>query len=129
VRRQGAQPIHDPITQLSLLAGEIVALKDVLGDRVSELQAWSYQDEGQKEEVRVLVTLYERALVQCHRVLSDMARLDLDTRLVQISEAQADLLQRIVETVLTSPEVGLDRRTQTAARAVLAKELSHAAAS
>lgn len=121
-------PVHDPIAQLAQLAGEIVALKDVLGEKVGGLRSWSYHEEGKKDEVRALVTLYERILSQCHRVLSDMARLDIDTRLVQINEAQADLLQRIVEAVLTSPKVGLDRETQTVARAVLAQELNHAAA-
>ncbi len=70
-----------------LLAGELVALKDVLGGEVAELRSWSYRGEGQKEEVSVLVTLYERMLAQCHRVLTDMARLDLDTRLVEIGRS------------------------------------------
>ena len=127
VRRQGVTPVHDPIAQLSLLAGEVVALKDVLGTKVAELRSWSYRGEGQEEEVSVLVTLYERALAQCHRVLSDMARLDLDTRLVRLSEAQANLLQQVIEAVLTSPEVDLDQDRQTVARTVLGKELTRVA--
>ena len=94
---------------------------------MAELRSWSYRGEGQKEEVSVLVTLYERMLAQCHRVLSDMARLDLDTRLVRLGEAQTDLLQQVIEVVLTSPEVGLDRGRQTVARTVLAKELRRVA--
>ena len=128
LERKGVAPVHDPIAQLSLLAGEVVALKDVLGAKVAELKSWSYHDADEKEEVRVLVVLYERALAQCHRVLADMARLDLDTRLVKVSEAQADLLQHVIEAVLTSPEVGLDRERQVAARTVLAKELGRVTA-
>ena len=128
LERQGVEPVHDPIAQLSLLAGEVVALKDVLGAQVAELKSWSHFDGNDKEEVRVLVVHYERALAQCHRILTDMARLDLDARLVRVSEAQADLLQQVIEAVLCSPEVGLDPERLVAARAVLAKELTRAAA-
>lgn len=118
------EPVTDPIRQLSLLAGELVALKDVLGEKVGELKVWSYTDNDEREHVRALIAAYERVLAQCHRVLADMARLDLDARLVRLREAQADLIERVVEAVLSAKELGLDRARQAAAKGVFARELA-----
>lgn len=53
-----------------------------------------------------------------------MARLDLDARLVRLREAQADLIERVVEAVLSAKELGLDRARQAAAKGVFARELA-----
>jgi hypothetical protein len=45
-------PVTDPLTELARLAGEVVALKDLLAERVSEL----------REAGAIEVALYERAL-------------------------------------------------------------------
>ncbi len=59
-----------------------------------------------------------------NRVLVSMARLDLDARLVRLSEAQADLLRRVVVAVLDSTEMGLGTEARALGRRILARELT-----
>jgi hypothetical protein len=53
-----------------------------------------------------------------------MARIDLDARLVKLSEAQAALLKRVVEAVLDSREMGLSKVARSLGRTILARELT-----
>jgi hypothetical protein len=126
--RNDAQSVEDPIRELADLAGEIIALKDILADKVNELQSWTTEDTFDHEEIRAVLGAYERALERCHRLLVDMAKLDLDTRLVRLSEAQADMLQKVIEGVFGSPELGLTKQQREVARGVVVRELHALAA-
>ena len=121
--RIGHEPVTDPVGALSELAGEVVALKDILGEKVVELREWTYSDKPGREDVRAVLGAYERALDRCHRVLEGMTRLDLEARLVRLSEAQADLLERVIEAVITAPELQLSPRFRAMARKVVIREL------
>lgn len=105
--RPESTPVADPLTELSKLAGEVLAWKCFLADRVQELNSLRYStDHG--EAVRGEVLLFERALDRCAQVLGLIAKLNIDERLARISEAQAE---RITAAFLSAcDEVGLTVR-------------------
>lgn len=98
-------PCVDPFQALLDLAGQAIAWKDLLGDRVAQLAANDWRYEGRTgEQVRSEVTLFERAIDRCGRILADVARLGLDERLLafhrQISEAQANAWADVLDATL-----------------------------
>ena len=67
----------DPEAALQQLAGEVLRLKDILAERVSELQAWRYESKLGAEQLRAELGLLERAQDRAGRLLVDLARLGL----------------------------------------------------
>ncbi len=122
------KPIEDPIRELAALGGEILDLKDILAAKVAELRDWTTSDSFDREGIKAVLGAYERALERCQRLLVDMAKLDLDTRLVRLSEAQADMLERVIEVVLALPELGLSKGQRKIAREGVVRELPTLAA-
>ena len=108
-----------------MLAGEVVRLKDILGDQVEALSSWTYSDIAWREEVKAVLLAYERALDRCHKVLVDIARLDLDARMVRISEIQAAAIGRVIKPTLTRLDLPADVLTQ--ANEIVANELEREA--
>jgi hypothetical protein len=82
-----------------------------------ELDSLRYETEF-GEQLRSEVALFERAPDRCEPVLVAMARLNLDERLIRISEAQAHL----VRVLGAFADIGLSRETQEAVRMVAAEE-------
>ena len=93
-------PIHDPYTALAELAGETVRLKDILLAKVEELtdlKTKLFTDKGATEQIDVVFAAYERALDRCDRILSGMARLDLEDRIAKLhSRINGDAVERIL---------------------------------
>lgn len=104
---EGFDSISDPYTELSSLAGEVVKLKDVLRAKVEELT--TLKDIGGDKvatQIDVLMSAYERGLDRCERILTNMARLDLDGKIAALqakvdSETQA-VISRALEVALSS---------------------------
>lgn len=104
---EGFDSISDPYTELSNLAGEVVKLKDVLRSKVEELT--TLKDIGGDKvatQIDVLMSAYERGLDRCERILTNMARLDLDGKIAALqakvdSETQA-VISRALEVALSS---------------------------
>jgi hypothetical protein len=113
-------PVGDPLTQLALLAGQVLAWRDSMADRVNDLGSLRYGTEG-GEQLRAEVALWERALDRAERVLVAMARLNIDERLARITEAQVDLVEKAVTAALASE--GLDPEAQDRARRVVGRHL------
>jgi hypothetical protein len=93
-------PVENPLTELSKVAGQIVAWKDVLAERVNALERIRYQDDKGGEQLRAEVALWERALDRCASVLATIARLNIDERLAAITERQAAVVVAAVEAAL-----------------------------
>lgn len=88
-------PDEDPLRELQRLAGEALAWKDFLRDRITELSSLGYQS-AVGEQVRAQVVLYERALDQVTKVLVAVGRLRIDERLAAIDQQIANkVLQAI----------------------------------
>ena len=96
-----AEPCADPLQALAQLAGEVLAWRDVLRREVARLTDLASVDEFGVERARASVELYGSALDRASRLLVAIAKLDLDARLVRVTEAQGALvaaaLQRALE--------------------------------
>lgn len=115
-------PIHDPLTALSELAGEIVAWKELAAARVAELTSLAQRNyTSGSDEVRAEIQVFERAMDRAVTVLATIARLNIDERLVRISEQQADLVKKALMGALE--DAGLPREQQREAAGHLARRL------
>jgi len=95
-------PISDPYTEMSLLAGEVVRLKNVLREKVEELT--TLKDVGGDKvatQIDVLMSAYERGLDRCERILTNMARLDLDGKIAALQARVDEETGAIVSSALT----------------------------
>lgn len=117
-------PVQDPLTALKALAGEVVAWKDAMRAKVSELDTLSYaSDYG--ETAKAVVQLFERAMDRASDLLFKIARLNIDERLAAVTEAQAKMIEDAFFAALDEvgiPVTDMDRREQVAV--AYAKHLS-----
>lgn len=118
--RMDVAPIGDPLTELAKIAGQVVAWKDAIAEKVNELTSLRYSTEG-GEQLRSEVVLFERALDRCEKFLTAMARLNIDERLARISEQQADLIMRAVTGGIA--DLGLPQEQQVEASRHVARRL------
>lgn len=92
---QDREAITDPIGKLREVAEEISAMKDAIAVRVNKLDhirytgGLQYNEDGElvgtgTEQLRAEVVVYERAIDRLAAILISMAKLDLDTRWLQI---------------------------------------------
>jgi hypothetical protein len=105
------EPVRDPMQALARVAGEVVAFKNLLAEKIG----------GDEELNRADLDAYERALDRTVRALAEMSRLGFEERQVSIAEAEVDLLLEAVTRTLDA--MGLDREQESAFRAHLAGEL------
>lgn len=108
--RLDVPPVDDPFAALAAIAGQAIAFKDILAERVNKLQQIRYRDSKGAEQLRSEVALWERALDRCERFITSMAKLDIDNRLAKISEAQADIVLKAIEAALDVAEVAKEKR-------------------
>ncbi|CAN5388450.1 hypothetical protein BH10ACT8_BH10ACT8_11270 [soil metagenome] len=99
-------PIGDPLQELLDLAAEARSFKQALAELVGDLTTMRYSTIGGGEQLRSEVAVYERAMDRVGRLLVDIARLDIDSRVVGIQEAQALRMRRVL--LLASQTIGLD---------------------
>lgn len=115
-----AEPVSDPLTALSQLAGQVLRWKDLLADHVAELEALRYSGEH-GEQIRGEIQVFERAMDRCASVLTAMARLKIDDRLARVSEQQAAMVADALAAVMG--EMGLSHDQQREARTRVAGHL------
>lgn len=124
--RLDAEPVSDPFTALSELAGQAVAWKDQLAAKVNELTTIRYEAMGAgTEQLRAEVALFERALDRCASVLGLIAKLNIDERMARINERQAEAVIRAVDAAIAA--AGVTGPAAAQARQVAARELRTAA--
>jgi hypothetical protein len=98
---QGVEIIGDPVTTFQRIASEVVAFKDFAAAHVARLgERLTGYDKDDQEYLRAMVTLYERALDRAGKFLHDWIRLDLDARLVAVTERQADIVVQVITDTL-----------------------------
>lgn len=117
-------PVHDPLTALKNLAGEVTAWKDAMRQQVEGLDTLSYStDYG--ETAKALVQLFERSMDRCADVLTKIARLNIDERLAAVTESQAKMIENAFFAALDEagiPPLDFDKREMVAT--AYAKHLS-----
>lgn len=116
----GAKPVDNPLSALAELAGEVVAFKNVLAERVNELEEIRYQG-ATGEQIRAEIVLYERAMDRAGNLLATIAKLNIDERLAAISERQADAVIAAIEAALSY--AGVTGEMAAGAKQVAAKRL------
>lgn len=114
-------PVHDPLTELQRLAGQVIAWKNAMAEKVNELADLRYEGDLHGEQLRAEVALWERAMDRCERVLVAMAKLNLDERLVRISEEQARIVTGVILGAFA--DIGLPQEMSDAIRPAIARRL------
>lgn len=104
-------PVLDPMAQLARVAGEVVAFKNLLAEKI-----------GDDEELnRADLDAYERALDRTVRALAEMSRLGFEARQTSVAEAEVDLLLEAV--TRTMEALGLSTEQEGEFRLRFAGEL------
>lgn len=112
--------IDNPYAELYKLAGQTVAWKDALAEKIAELTEAGYEGRN-GEEIKADVQLFTAAIVETRQVLTAIAKLDVEERMVKIAEAQAIMIAETLSRVLDS--LGLSHATQLQARSAVAERL------
>jgi hypothetical protein len=130
-------PVSDPFTALSELAGQVIAFKNQLAGQVNALTGepcgscggggrLRYEAVGAgTEQLRSEVSLFERALDRCASVLGLIAKLNIDERMARINERQAAAVIRALDAGLAHARVTGPLAAES--RAVAARELRNVA--
>ncbi len=100
--RLNVPPVDDHLAELARLAGQAIAWKDRMGEKVNELTSIRYQDAKGAEQLRAEIQLFERAIDRCASVLIGMARLDIDNRLIGVRERTVDMLVAALDAALNT---------------------------
>jgi len=93
LRKMKIEPVENPLQALHDLAGTVLAWQKVMQKMVNDLAEVRYRGID-TEQIRGEVLLFERSMDRAASVLTAMARLDIDARLVRISERQAELVEQ-----------------------------------
>lgn len=105
-----ARPVEDPYRELMQLAGEMLAWKNMLRERVALLKPSQYRYAGrQGEQTRAEIVLYERAMERLGSMLISIAKLNLDARLVGIRQQSLDMLDRALTLAFTKAGVAPEK--------------------
>ena len=114
IRGMPIQPLGNPITALTEVVAEVLTFKTYLAGRVDELSSLSAFDEKGSEQVRAILGAYERGLDRSATWLTAIARLNLDDRLVRVTEATQAMVLRAIDAALTDAGVAGEARTKAA---------------
>lgn len=111
-------PVEDPLTELSKLAGRVLAWEESMRGHVDKLRSLRYES-ANGEAIRGEILLFERAMDRCAMVLGLIAKLNIDDRLARITERQAEMLESALfaafeEAGLTIADTGKRERVATA---------------
>jgi len=117
----GAAPVEDPLAGLLKLAGQVLAWQAATAALVNQLDGIRYPGANGAEQLRAEVALYERAMDRAVTVLAAIARLNIDERLVQVTERQADAVVSAINVALEAAGVGGEQAEQ--ARRAAARHL------
>jgi hypothetical protein len=125
LEQYGWEPVTNPVEALSLLGGETDALRQYLASRVAEMAEADLSTVTKlgAEQISAVFAAYERALDRCGRILSDMAKLNIEDRMVRIGEVQTAALLTALDRALSDPSVGLNEAGRQRAKALLAADL------
>lgn len=118
------QPVTNPLTALAMHAAEVMALRDYLRGEVSRLESLRYQG-GTGEQVRAELAAYQAALRDTTSVLTSIVRLNIDARLVAITQQQADIVVAALRAGLDAAGISSREQRDRANSAVAAELRKH----
>ena len=100
-----AEPVANPLLELSKIAGEALRWKQLVAEQVAQLEELRYKGVS-GEQVRAEILLFERALDRCAGVLANIVRLNIDERLATITDRQGHILAGVITSVLEKLDLG-----------------------
>lgn len=112
--REEPRPVLNPLQALLLLGEEVWDWKVLLAKKVEELAEYRYEDLKGGEQLRSEVRLFGEAMDRCGSLFERICRLDLEARLVRVTEQQASVVVGAVESALK--KVGLEEPELSRAR-------------
>lgn len=117
-------PVTDPLAAIAEVAGEMVAVKDWLRQRVEAIQAQQMRVETfgqQAEQMRAEFQAYVGMLASCSKVIGDIARLNIEERMARVTELQAAAIISALDRTLA--ELGISGEQATKAKASIGRHL------
>lgn len=140
-------PVDNPLLELALLAGQAVAWKDMMAQRVNAILTELDDADSQMvlldkdgivigrrdtgdirftsrdgaEQLRSEVVLWERAMIRCESILVNISKLNIDERLAAIDEATAATVTKALLATLNELDIDPDKRRE--ARAIVGGHL------
>lgn len=123
--RQTVEPVTDPLGLLARVGGLAVLWMERTEQLMADLDParWRYEDDKGGEQLRSEIALFERAMDRCHKHLREIAQLNIEERLVRVTEAQAKALLVVLLAAIDDPDWGLTREQRERGRAVAARHL------
>jgi hypothetical protein len=124
VRAASGATIGNPLVELLYLAAEMKAWKERIKKRVDEMKVEEYRYSTDKlgEQLRAEIVVYERAMVNLTGILTKIARLNIEERLMRITERQAEIIEMAITGALA--EQNLPVSIQEAARKSVVRRLA-----
>lgn len=114
----GVPAVEDPLAQLLRLAGEVLAWQRATAALVNGLEdGIRYRGANGAEQLRAEIALYERSMDRAIQVLAAIARLNIDERLVRVTERQADALVGAVNAALEAAGIHGGEQAEAARKA------------
>jgi hypothetical protein len=113
-------PVTNPLEELAKLAGIAVAWQQVMQKLVDDLDQLRYRAID-TEQVRGEVLLFERSMDRAASVLAMMAKLDIENRLVKITDRQAEAVEKALLAAMY--EMRIDPERMEPAMLTVAKHL------
>ena len=130
IGRQGWEPVTDPVGAYADNAGEVLAFKDRLRERVEQLDDWTMRvasfggdDDGESgsqlmamgEQVRAYVAAYERSLDRAERTLARMISLGFDAQAIElrareINKTAARTFEMVVRNILGDLDLSVEQQ-------------------
>lgn len=120
----GADPCDNPLTALAERAGVELATWRSLAEEVNRLHGIDelrYTDAKGSEQIRSEAAMYERAATRLDALLTGIAKLNIDSRLVVIEEEKAKIFMDAVQAGLAS--IGVVGEQAEQAMVVMARKL------
>lgn len=95
--KSGYAPVSDPVGELLDVAGQIVGVKDYLAEQVAQLTELATIDRQGSENVRAVLSAFERSLDRCANVLVRINRLGLEAKRVQIERDKINMVSEALK--------------------------------
>lgn len=110
-----AAPVKDPVDLLARMAGALEQMTDVVGARVNDLQGRVGAGEH-LTQLRAEVVLLDKLLGHLRQAGTDMARLGIAERQVELEQGRANLVEVAFRSAVAAvPELLPDQRTRLVA--------------
>ena len=117
-------PLGPPEVEYLRVAAEARQFREVIKDKIIELQNMVTIDKAGVEHVSAMIELFERASDRFEKMLQFMLRFDLDKRIQALEEQQVNLIVAGFMSVILNVDLGLSQAQVDRLRADFALKMS-----